>query len=152
MVTKGKAWRREEELKLKEFFEAGESASSIAAKLSKTEVAVIHKIKRLGLKGGGALKRFGPSPSSSSSELKLQGELLTIEDALRYSGGAMLALAKPGISRFELERCKVLAHTASKYRDDMARYLDYRALELKCEEWRRKYEEAAARAKKISPR
>jgi hypothetical protein len=151
MVTKGKAWPLEEELKLKELFEAGESASSIAAKLSKTEIAVIHKIKRLGLKGGGALKRFGPSPSSSSSELKLQGELLTIEDALRYLGGAMLTLSRPEISKFELERCKVLAHTASKYADDMARHLNFRGLEMECERWRKKYEDVA-KAKKISPR
>lgn len=38
LVTKGKPWTVDEELKLKELFEAGESVSKIAVELSKTEM------------------------------------------------------------------------------------------------------------------
>jgi hypothetical protein len=151
VVTKGKAWSVEEELRLKELFEAGVPTQSIAAELSKTEVAVGLKVKRLGLKDD--LGRGRPRSSSSSSRgLELPAELPTIEEAAKILGGAMLALTKPGVSKAEVKRWKAAADVAWKYKECMADLVNYKELEREIVEWREKYEELAAKRTNLSTR
>jgi hypothetical protein len=59
---------KDEKLKLKELFEAGEPVSRIAAELSKMKNVVGHKLWCLGLKEGTRQKSFVPS---SSTEVEL---------------------------------------------------------------------------------
>ncbi len=141
-MTRGKAWTVDEELKLKELFEEGLPVSIIAARLSKTEVAVGLKISRLGLKDDKKRKKL---LSSSSGELELPAELPTIEEAGKILGGALLAMMRPGLSKEDLRRWKAVADVAWKYKEFMADFLDYRALEEKYVELRKKYEDLEAR-------
>jgi len=55
-VPRGKPWSGEEEQRLRELVEEGQSLEVIAAELGKSENAVYQKMKKLGLekkKGGG---------------------------------------------------------------------------------------------------
>jgi hypothetical protein len=149
-VTKGKAWAVEEELKLKELFEAGMPVSRIAATLSKTEVAVVLKLRRLGLKDDD--RRRTLRSSSSSCELQLPAELPTIEAAAKIFAGAMQAMTKPGISKADMQRWKNLADMAWKYKEFMADLVGYRKLEREIVELRKKYEELAEKKTNLSAR
>jgi hypothetical protein len=96
-VTRGKAWTVDEELKLKALLEAGLPVPIIATRLSKTEVAVVLKVSRLGLKDDKKGEKL--LLSSSSGELELPVELPTVEEAGKILGGALLAMMRPGSVR-----------------------------------------------------
>ncbi|MCJ7559277.1 hypothetical protein MUO79_01500 [Candidatus Bathyarchaeota archaeon] len=106
-MARGKAWTVDEELKLKALLEAGLPVPIIASKLSKTEVAVVLKVSRLGLKDDKRGKKL--SSSSSSGELELPAELPTIEEAPKIHGAVMMAMTKPGISMEEMKKLKIRA-------------------------------------------
>jgi len=148
-VTRGKAWTVDEELKLKALLEAGLPVPIIATRLSKTEVAVVLKVSRLGLKDD---KKGEKMLSSSSSELELPVELPTVEEAGKILGGALLAMMRPGVSKEDLRRWKAVADVAWKYKEFMADFLDYRALEEKYVELRKKYEDLGAKKNGVSAR
>lgn len=148
-MTRGKAWTVDEELKLKALLEAGLPVPIIATRLSKTEVAVVLKVSRLGLKDD---KKGEKMLSSSSSELELPVELPTVEEAGKILGGALLAMMRPGVSKEDLRRWKAVADVAWKYKEFMADFLDYRALEEKYVELRKKYEDLGAKKNGVSAR
>jgi len=149
-VTRGKAWTVDEELKLKALLEAGLPVPIIATRLSKTEVAVVLKVSRLGLKDDKKGEKM--LSSSSSSELELPVELPTVEEAGKILGGALLAMMRPGVSKEDLRRWKAVADVAWKYKEFMADFLDYRALEEKYVELRKKYEDLGAKKNGVSAR
>ena len=93
-MTRGKAWTVDEELKLKALLEEGLPVPIIASKLSKTEVAVVLKVSRLGLKDDKKGEKL--LSSSSSGELELPAELPTFEEAAKIHGAVMMAMTKPG--------------------------------------------------------
>ena len=109
-MTKGKPWTVDEELRLKELFDAGASVSKIAVELSKTENAVGHKLWRLGLKEGTAEKSFVPS---SSTEVELPEDVPTIEEALRTLAWVMVRLRDKDLSSGEMRRLRLLFLTIS---------------------------------------
>lgn len=137
-MTKGKPWTVDEELKLKELFEAGEPFSKIAAELSKTEVAVGLKLKRLGLKDDQTRKKF---ESSSSTEVELPEDVPTIEEALRTLAWVMVRLREKDVSSGEMRRLRLLADVVGKYKGVYADYIDRRRLEMKYEALEKRYEE-----------
>lgn len=149
-MTRGKAWTVDEELKLKALLEAGLPVPIIATRLSKTEVAVVLKVSRLGLKDDKKGEKM--LSSSSSSELELPVELPTVEEAGKILGGALLAMMRPGVSKEDLRRWKAVADVAWKYKEFMADFLDYRALEEKYVELRKKYEDLGAKKNGVSAR
>lgn len=152
-MTRGKAWTVDEELKLKALLEAGLPVPIIATRLSKTEVAVVLKVSRLGLKDDKkGEKMLSSSSSSSSGELELPVELPTVEEAGKILGGALLAMMRPGASKEDLRRWKAVADVAWKYKEFMADFLDYRALEEKYVELRKKYEDLEAKKNGVSAR
>jgi len=138
LVTKGKPWTVDEELKLKELFEAGEPISKIAAELSKTENAVGHKLWRLGLKEGTRQKSFVPS---SSTEVELPEGVPTIEEALRTLAWVMVRLRDEDLGSGEMRRLRLLADVVGKYKGVYADYIDRRRLEMKYEALEKRYEE-----------
>jgi hypothetical protein len=107
-VARGKAWTVDEELKLKALLEEGLPVPIIASKLSKTEVAVVLKVSRLGLKDDKKGEKMLSSSSSGELEL-LPAELPTIEEAPKIHGAVMMAMMKPGISMEEMKKLKILA-------------------------------------------
>jgi hypothetical protein len=149
-VTRGKAWTVDEELKLKALLEAGLPVPIIATRLSKTEVAVVLKVSRLGLKDDKKGEKM--LSSSSSGELELPVELPTVEEAGKILGGALLAMMRPGVSKEDLRRWKAVADVAWKYKEFMADFLGYRALEEKYVELRKKYEDLGAKKNGVSAR
>ena len=149
-MTRGKAWTVDEELKLKALLEAGLPVPIIATRLSKTEVAVVLKVSRLGLKDDKKGEKL--LSSSSSGELELPVELPTVEEAGKILGGALLAMMRPGVSKEDLRRWKAVADVAWKYKEFMADFLDYRALEEKYVELRKKYEDLEAKKNGVSAR
>lgn len=149
-MTRGKAWTVDEELKLKALLEAGLPVPIIATRLSKTEVAVVLKVSRLGLKDDKKGEKL--LSSSSSGELELPVELPTVEEAGKILGGALLAMMRPGVSKEDLRRWKAVADVAWKYKEFMADFLDYRALEEKYVELRKKYEDLGAQKNGVSAR
>jgi tripartite-type tricarboxylate transporter receptor subunit TctC len=149
-VPRGKAWTVDEELKLKALLEAGLPVPIIATRLSKTEVAVVLKVSRLGLKDDKKGEKL--LSSSSSGELELPVELPTVEEAGKILGGALLAMMRPGVSKEDLRRWKAVADVAWKYKEFMADFLDYRALEEKYVELRKKYEDLGAQKNGVSAR
>ena len=150
-MTRGKAWTVDEELKLKALLEAGLPVPIIATRLSKTEVAVVLKVSRLGLKDDKKGEKM-LSSSSSSGELELPVELPTVEEAGKILGGALLAMMRPGASKEDLRRWKAVADVAWKYKEFMADFLDYRALEEKYVELRKKYEDLVEKKNGVSAR
>ena len=149
-MTRGKAWTVDEELKLKALLEAGLPVPIIATRLSKTEVAVVLKVSRLGLKDDKKGEKM--LSSSSSGELELPVELPTVEEAGKILGGALLAMMRLGVSKEDLRRWKAVADVAWKYKEFMADFLDYRALEEKYVELRKKYEDLGAQKNGVSAR
>ena len=145
-MTKGKPWTVDEELKLKELFEAGESVSKIAAELSKTEVAVGLKLKRLGLKDDQTRKKF---ESSSSTEVELPEDVPTIEEALKTLAWVMVRLRDQDLSSGEMRRLRLLADVVGKYKIVYADYADRRRLEKKYETLEKRYEKLERNHKQL---
>ena len=151
MVTRGRPWGREEEKELIGLVKAGESLDVIAGKLGKTLDSVVQKMRRLGLIGGQSVAPR-PPPSSSTCDIDLPDELPTAEDAVKILGGAMLALTKPGMSKADLEKCRALADVAWKYKIAVVDLVDYKGIEKENVEWRKKYEEKAAKEANVPTR
>jgi hypothetical protein len=123
----GKTWSRDEEKKLIQFSEAGDSFSEIAEKLGKSEESVRAKMKRLGLDDN----KHAKSECLSSNNLNLPEDLPSVEEQLKVIAAAVAALQTPGLKREETIRLHNLIKGAEAYIDRFAQYLNYRDLEAK---------------------
>jgi DNA-binding CsgD family transcriptional regulator len=134
-MTKGKPWSIEEENKLKQLIEQGQSPKSIAAQLGKSEQAVRKKAERLGLK----VVVRKPVTLTTTSKITLPEELPSIEEALKILAGALKAASKAGLTRVEVQRLHLIANLARTYKEILADYIDYRGIEQKLMEMEAKY-------------
>jgi len=73
-------------------------SSTVYAKVCQSVDAVKHKIKRLGLEEEGTLISNGPS----SSNLDTEGELQSVEEALKMLNGALNALKTGHLDKTEI--------------------------------------------------
>jgi hypothetical protein len=135
MLSKGKPWTHKEEVKLKKLAQEGKSIDVIAGSLSKSEDAVYHKCKRLGL----LVEEGAKGPRTSS--LKIPKELPTVEETLKILAGALKTAIEPGLDKVEVQRLQVVATLARTYKDLLADYVDYRGIEMELIELRTKYED-----------
>jgi len=128
-MMKGKAWTVEEERRLRELVKAGATVAKIAALLGKTEASVRSKIQRLKLKveDDDGLK-FN---MSSSSNLDAEGELQSVEEALKLLNGALNALKTRGLNKTETLRLRIIIQGARIYMDLLADYINYKQIEEK---------------------
>jgi len=128
-MVKGKAWTVEEERRLRELVKAGATVAKIAALLGKTEASVRSKIQRLKLKveDDDGLK-FN---MSSSSNLDAEGELQSVEEALKLLNGALNALKTGGLDKTEILRLRIIIQGARIYMDLLADYVNYKQIEEK---------------------
>ena len=78
--------------------------AKIAALLGKTVDSVKQKIKRLKLEVGGPLKFSEPS----SSNLDAEGELQSVEEALKLLNAALNALKTRGLDKTEILRLRTI--------------------------------------------
>ena len=139
---KGKPWTKEQEAKLKQLVKQGETLKAIAAKLGKTEEAIRAKARRLGLE---VVKQ---KTGKCLTTLELPKELPSVEEALKILAGALNATAQPGLDKVEVQRLRIVATLAKTYKELLADYIDYRAIEAKLVELEAKYARLAKKAKK----
>jgi hypothetical protein len=146
-MTKGKPWPVDDERKLKDWFTSGITDIGVLTfsfNGEYTEQAVRHKLQRLGLlKEEGGQSQGAPCPSSS---LDLPAELPSVEETLKTLAGALKALETDGLKRDNVLRLRCIILGAKTYKELLADYINYRALEAELLVWRNKYE---ALAKKI---
>jgi len=117
--VKGKAWTVEEEQKLRELMKSGDSHEKIAAILGKTTEAVRQKIIKLKLE-----EQQQKISSCSSSKLDAEGELQSVEEALKLLNGALKALDDPGLGKTEILRFRTIIQGARIYMDVLADYIE----------------------------
>ena len=110
---------------LKDLVAAKTPLSVIAKKLGVSEESARAKIQRLGLEEVEQRK----NACSSSSELIMPEELISLEDALKKLVASMTALETPGLSKTEIMRLRSLIQTSSLYQKRIAEYMDYRGTE-----------------------
>ncbi len=148
-LTKGKPWPLEDEQKLKDWFVSGTTdirvlTFSFDGKYSEQGVRL--KLERLGL-----LKeeegRMELAPRPSSTNLELPKELPSVEETLKTLAAALKALEAPGLKRDEILRLRGIISGSRIYKEQIADYINYRALEAELLEWRSKYETLAKKSR-----
>jgi len=140
-LTKGKPWTNSEVNRLLELRKEGKTVAEIAMHMNKSEGAIKQKFRRLGLKVVAA-KNFG---GTTTSELIMPEELLSVEEALMELVAAMNALKTPGLSRTDVMRLRTLIQTSNMYQKRFAEYMKYREIERQVVDLKAKYERLAER-------
>jgi IS30 family transposase len=138
-VTKGKPWTNSEVKRLQELRVEGKTVAEIAMHMNKSEGAIKQKLRRLGLKVVTAEKHG----ATTTSELIIPEELISVEEALKELVAAMNALKKPELSRTEVMRLRTLIQTSNLYQKRFAEYMQYREIERQVVELQAKYEQLA---------
>lgn len=93
-----------------------------------------------------------PAPVTAASvgvagvDLKLPQRLSSIEEKLRVSDAALVALEQPGLSRSEASRLHYIIQGVKVYQELFAKYVDYRGLEAEVLELRRQLASENAKA------
>lgn len=139
---RGKPWSIEEEKQLRDLTEAKTPFSVIAEKLGKSPDAVNKKCLRLGLEVVDA-KGY-----RTTTSILVPKELPSIEEALGKIAGALEASCKPGLDKVEVQRLQVVALIARTYKEILAEYIGYRAIEQKLIETEAKYAKLLAEKSK----
>ena len=140
-MPKGKPWTVEEERKLRKLREEGKTVAEIALRMKQTPDAIKQKLRRLGLK----VVTLEKSGGTTTSELIMPEELISVEEALKDFVAAMNALKTPALSKTEIMRLRSLVQVADKYQTRFAEYVDYRGTEKRMIELSQKYEELVKR-------
>ena len=141
-MTKGKPWTVEEEKQLREMVQAQKSLVAMSEFFGKSIESVKQKIRRLGL-----VVVVRQIQQTTTSELIMSEELISIEDALKKLAAAMNALETPGLSKTEIMRLRSLIQATGAYQMRFAEYVNYRGLEKELVGLTEKYEELVKRQK-----
>jgi hypothetical protein len=140
-MTKGLPWTPQEEAQLKQLVQTKTPIDVVAATLGKTETAILVKCQRLGI-------LVTSANYTTDFALPLPAELPSVEEALKKLAGALEASCAPGLSKVEVQRLQVVATLARAYKDILADYLDYRAIEAKLNDMEAKYASLLAQTRK----
>ena len=127
---------------------AGESRDAIAGKLGKTLDSVEHKVRRLGLKEGGAEKLAPSSSFTLPSEAVLPKELPTTEDALRILAWAMEAARRGELPKDRAWQVQLLVKAVPAYVKVLSWYQNIRRMEERLENQEKEIEELKKRSEK----
>jgi hypothetical protein len=152
-MPKGIPWKKEEVDRLLDLRAEGKTVAEIAVRMKKSGQSITKKLDRLGFK----VVSLEKSSDTTTSELILPKELLTVEEALKVFVAAMKALEVPGLSKPEIMRLRNLIMATKAYRHEVAEYNDYRRIERELVQLNeelhelRKREEEKARKPRISP-
>lgn len=139
-MTKGKPWTVEQEKQLKRLVAEKASLVTISTKMGFSQDAVKKKAKRLNLDVVGV----GSYRATTTSELPLPKELPSIEEILRKLAGALDMACKPGLDKVEVQRLQVISNIGKTYKDMLADFVDYSAIEKKMEKLTADYEQLLA--------
>jgi hypothetical protein len=77
--------------------------------------------------------------NATNADLDLPEELPSIQEALQILAGALEASRKSGLDKVEVQRLQVVATLARTYKDLLADYVNYRAIEKELSDLRDKY-------------
>jgi hypothetical protein len=134
---KGKPWLMEEEKKLKDWVGMGVSLDSLVfsfdGKYSRN--AIYQKMIDLGLRE----EEVPCTESSSSLEVKLPEDLMSMEEAMQHLAAALTALKQPGLEQTEVFRLRTLVSALKTYKDLLTDYINYRRLEAELKDLRARY-------------
>ena len=149
-MTKGKPWPAQDEATLRERWLGGTRDLDALALLFEgryTEGAIYEKLRDLGLVRAGKVGEDEAAANSFSS-VDLPSELPSVEETLRLLAEAVKALQAPGLSRAEILRLGKVLAGLKIYKDMLADYIDYRAIEAELLSWKAKYEALEKAAQK----
>lgn len=132
---KGKPWPPEKEKQLRELVAAKTPLKVLAAQMGLSEDAIQKKCDRLGLEVVGDAK-FSPT---TTSKLNLAAELPSVEESLKMLNAALKALDVPGLDKSETLRLRTIIQGVRIYKELLADYINYRAIEVKLVELEAKY-------------
>lgn len=121
-MGKGKPWTVEEEQKLRELVKSGATVEKIASALGKSVDAIKHKINRLGLEVVVPVN----FSETTTSKLDKNGELQSVEEALKLLNGALNALAEGGLDKTEIMRFRTIIQGTRIYMALLGEYIIYR--------------------------
>ena len=135
---KGKPWSVEDEKKLRDWVTSGVSVDALVFSFDGqyTKDAIYKKIERLGLEVVDEEKKN----ISTTTSLEMPAELPSVEETLLKLSAALKALEKPGLDKSEVLRLRGIIAGAKVYKELLADYMNYRGLEAKLLELKRKYE------------
>jgi hypothetical protein len=138
--VKGKPWSAEDEKKLKDWVTSGVSVEALVFSFDGqyTKDAIYKKMERLGLEVVDEEKKN--NSTTTSLELELPAELPSVEETLLKLSAALKALEKPGLEKNEVLRLRGIIAGAKVYKELLADYMNYRGLEAKLLELKKKYE------------
>lgn len=134
---KGKPWPVDKERKLRELVASGVNVAKIALTLGKSKDAILKKCSRLGLEVVGAVK----ITQTTTSKLDLNADLPSVEEALKMLNAALKALDAPGLDKTETLRLRTIIQGIRIYKELLADYVNYRAIEAKLIDMEEKYAE-----------
>ena len=139
-MVKGKPWSVEDEKKLKDWVTSGVSVDALVFSFDGqyTKDAIYKKMERLGLEVVDEEKKN--ISTTTSLELELPAELPSVEETLLKLSAALKALEKPGLEKNEVLRLRGIIAGAKVYKELLADYMNYRGLEVKLLELKKKYE------------
>ena len=137
-MLKGKPWSVEDEKKLKDWVNLGVSVDAMVFSFDGqyTKDAIYKKIERLGLEVVDEEKKN----ISTTTSLELPQELPSVEETLIKLSAALKALEKPGLDKSEVLRLRGIIAGSKVYKELLADYMNYRGLEAKLLELKKKYE------------
>ena len=137
---KGEPWSVEDEKKLKDWVTSGVSVDALVFSFDGqyTKDAIYKKMERLGLEVVDEEKKN--ISTTTSLELELPAELPSVEETLLKLSAALKALEKPGLEKNEVLRLRGIIAGAKVYKELLADYMNYRGLEVKLLELKKKYE------------
>ncbi len=139
-MTKGKPWPKDDEKRLKDWFNSGITDYAVLAfslEFKYSQNAIYQKLLDLGLISKEEEDR---KICSSSSFKDLPDELPSIETMLKKLAAAIEALQEPGIDKSEILRLRGIIAGAKVYQERFAEYVRYRKIEAQLLELRQKYE------------
>jgi hypothetical protein len=138
--VKGKPWSVEDEKKLKDWVTSGVSVDALVFSFEGqyTKDAIYKKMERLGLEVVDEEKKN--ISTTTSLELELPAELPSVEETLLKLSAALKLLEKPGLEKNEVLRLRGIIAGAKVYKELLADYMNYRGLEAKLLELKKKYE------------
>jgi hypothetical protein len=136
--VKGKPWSVEDEKKLKDWVTSGVSVEALVFSFDGqyTKDAIYKKMERLGLEVVDEEKKN----ISTTTSLELPAELPSVEETLLKLSAALKLLEKPGLEKNEVLRLRGIIAGAKVYKELLADYMNYRGLEAKLLELKKKYE------------
>ena len=153
-MGKGTPWPVEEEKQLRDCFNAGTKDVKVLAlgfNGKYSENAVYQKLLDLGLLQKEEERGQESGSSSTLATVKLPDELPSIEETLKTLAGALKGLETPGLEKTEVLRLRGIIAGAKIYKELLADYIDYRALEAELLELRTKYAELAKKTPSTTP-